>query len=226
MEQALDIASTAALMGDPARARMLLSLMGGRVRPASELARLARVSPQTASSHLAKLQRGGLLAVERHGRYRYYRLAGPDVANVVESLQNLTAVPSDERSSSSDKPLLFARTCYDHLAGKVAVALADALLVGGLLELAADRYHVTSAGERAFTELDVDPRALNQQRRPLAKPCLDWTERRYHVAGALGAALTAQLLQRKWLVRLEGTRAVHLTPVGLVGLKEAFGVRL
>ena len=226
MEQALDIASTAALMGDPARARMLLSLMGGRVRPASELARLAHVSPQTASSHLAKLQRGGLLAVERHGRYRYYCLAGPHVANVIESLQNLTAVPSDERSSSPDEPLLFARTCYDHLAGKVAVALADALLMGDLLELGADRYHVTSAGERAFTELDVDLCALDQQRRRLAKPCLDWTERRYHVAGALGAALTAQLLQRKWLVRLEGTRAVHLTPGGLAGLKEVFGVRL
>ncbi len=205
---------------------MLLSLMGGRVRPASELARLAHVSPQTASSHLAKLQRGGLLAVERHGRYRYYRLAGPDVANVVESLQNLTTVPPDDQKGSSDEPLLFARTCYDHLAGKVAVALADALLVGGLLELGTGRYYVTSTGERAFTELDVDLCALNQQRRPLARPCLDWTERRYHVAGALGAALSARLLQRKWLVRLEGTRAVHLTPGGLAGLKEVFGVRL
>ncbi len=165
MEQVIDLASVATLMGDPARARMLLSLMGSRVRPASELARLARVSPQTASSHLAKLQRGGLLAVERHGRYRYYRLAGPDVANVVESLQNLTAVPSDERSSSSDEPLLFARTCYDHLAGKVAVALADALLAGSFIKLAADRYHITSTGERAFTELDVDLCALDRQRR-------------------------------------------------------------
>ena len=213
-------------MGDPARARILLSLMGGQARPASELARVARVSPQTASAHLAKLQQGGLLTVERHGRYRYYRLAGGAVADVIESLQNLAALPVEETKGASDEPLMFARTCYDHLAGKVAVALADALLAGGFVELEADRYHVTSAGERAFTELDVDLRALARQRRSLAKPCLDWTERRYHVAGALGAALTAQLFHRKWLVRLEGSRAVHLTPGGLEGLENAFGVRL
>ena len=214
-------------MGDPARARILMSLMGGRVRPASELARIARVSPQTASSHLAKLQQGRLLTVKRHGRYRYYRLAGSAVAGAIESVQNLAAYPSEEGRGTSDEPLMFARTCYDHLAGKVEVALADALLSGGLLEFEEDqdRYHVTSSGERVFTELGVDLGASGQ-RRPLAKPCLDWTERRYHVVGALGAALTTQFLDRRWLVRLEGTRAVHLTPKGLEGLKETFGVRL
>ena len=226
MEPALDLASAAALMGDPARARMLLSLMGGRARPASELARVAHISPQTASSHLAKLLHGKLLCVERHGRHRYYRLAGSAVAEAVESLQNLTGVAPVETSATPDEPLLFARTCYDHLAGRVAVALADALLENGSLKGEVNRYEVTSVGERAFTKLDVDLKVLDQQRRPLAKPCLDWTERRYHVAGALGAALTTQLLQRRWLVRLEGTRAVHLTPGGLAGLEEVFGVRL
>ena len=122
---------------------------------------------------------------------------------------------------------MFARTCYDHLAGKVAVALADALLAGGFVELK-DRPLPRHVRRRASSSrrLDVDLRTLARQRRPLAKPCLDWTERRYHVAGALGAALTAQLLRRRWLVRLEETRAVHLTPNGLAGLKETFGVRL
>ena len=165
------------------------------------------------------------MTVERHGRYRYYRLAGGAVADVIESLQNLVTHPTEIKNTSGE-PLMFARTCYDHLAGKVAVALADALLAGGFVELEANRYHVTSHAERAFTELDVDIRTLAQQRRPLAKPCLDWTERRYHVAGALGAALTAQLFHKKWLVRLERSRAVHLTPGGLEGLENTFGVRL
>ena len=225
-----DIAPIAALFGDPARARMLMALMGGCERPASELARVARVTPQTASAHLVKLQQGGLISVQRRGRWRYYRLAGPEVASVVEALQNCSpqqqsATKGAYPSMDKDDALKVCRTCYDHLAGSVAVSLADALLGRNYLELAAKTYQLTAPGEAVLAQLGIDAETL-RKKRTLAKPCLDWTERRPHVGGALGSALLRELLSRKWVVKLEQTRALHLTPAGVRGLQGVFGVRL
>lgn len=224
-----DIASAAALMGDPTRAKILMALMGGRERPASELARLACVSPQTASAHLHKLQLGGLVAVRRRGRYRFYRLSGPEVAAVIESLQNLRGSTAnhefvDARGTSFD--MRFARTCYDHLAGKVAVATTDALVERGAIEASGGEYSVSTAGTEILGRFGIDVIALSTQRRSLIRPCPDWTERRPHLGGAVGAALLRRLLDLSWVVNLEGSRVVHLTPKGLEGLRRAFGVGL
>lgn len=210
---------------------MLLALMGGVARPASELARIAHVTPQTASTHLAKLQQGGLITVQRRGRWRYYRLTGPEVASVIEALQNFSLGKSKgaEKPSANaypDDSLRACRTCYDHLAGYVAVSLADALVERDHLRLAEERYHLTTSGTAVLARLGIDANTLHKVRRTLAKPCPDWTERRPHVGGALGSALLQELLSRKWVVRLERTRAVHLTPNGLAGLQNVFGVRL
>ena len=224
-----DISQAAALFGDPARARMMMALMGGRERPASELARAAHVTPQTASAHLAKLQQGGLTTVQRRGRWRYYRLAGPEVASVIEALQNLCGSGELEGKTCPndhiDDALKVCRTCYDHLAGRVAVSLADALLGRGYLNLEEKTYHITPSGAAALTQLGIDAQTLPKRRTP-AKPCLDWTERRPHVGGALGSAILRTSLERKWVVKLEQTRALHLTPNGLAGLQSVFGVRL
>ncbi len=225
-----DISQAAALFGDPARARMLLALMGGYARPASELARLAHIAPQTASAHLAKLQQGGLITVQRRGRWRYYRLAGPEVAGVIEALQNLCGSGKQAEElhldSQSNDGLKMCRTCYDHLAGCVAVSLADALLGREHLKLAGEIYHLTASGTAVLEQFGIDTAKLDKKRRRLARPCPDWTERRPHIGGALGSALLQELLSRKWLVKLEQTRALHLTPNGLAGLQSVFGVRL
>jgi len=225
-----DIAASAALFGDPARARMLMALMGGCERPASELARLAHIAPQTASAHLAKLQGGGLVAVQQRGRHRYYRLTGPEVASAIEALQNLSAGATEAlcepaRCTPGDG-FRFARTCYDHLAGRVAVALTEALLEHGHLQPGERGFSVTRSGSATLARFGIDVDALAKGQRALAKPCPDWTERRPHLGGALGSALMGQLLGRRWVLRLEQTRALHLTPSGLEGLRATFGVRL
>lgn len=225
-----DIAASAALFGDPARARMLLALMGGCERPASELAGMAHVTPQTASAHLAKLQAGGLVVVQRRGRHRYYRLAGADVASAIEALQNLsertTGTLHEPTGCTLKDGFRFARTCYDHLAGRVAVVLTDALLEHGHLQEGEKSFSVTPSGTATLARFGIDVDALARGRRVLAKPCPDWTERRPHLGGALGSALAQQLLARRWVLRLEQTRALHLTASGLEGLEKAFGVRL
>jgi DNA-binding transcriptional ArsR family regulator len=227
-EHETDIAPVAALFGDPARARMLMALMEGLERPASELAQLAHIAPQTASAHLAKLQEGGLVTVRQRGRWRYYRLAGAEVASAIEALQNLSrgSPPQKRAQRSSEGGLEFARTCYDHLAGYVAVSLTEALLGHGHLEPHEAAYRVTASGWDALATLEIDAQSVSNGSRVLAKPCLDWTERRPHLGGALGVALTRELLGRKWVIKLPDTRAVHLTPGGLAGLERVFGVRL
>lgn len=221
-----DIATVAALFGDPTRARMLSALMGGLERPASELAGLAHVAPPTASAHLAKLLSSGLVTVQQRGRGRFYRLAGPEVASAIEALQILSGKEHDRPSDCAPSGLRFARTCYDHLAGHVAVRLTDALLEHGHVHPDGTAYRVTASGAAALARLELDVTTLAKSRRPLAKPCPDWTERRPHLGGTLGSALAERLFERSWLLRLNGTRAVHLTPRGLEGLRQVFGVRL
>jgi DNA-binding transcriptional ArsR family regulator len=225
-------AEVAALAGDPARAGMLHALMDGRALTATELARAAGVTPQTASSHLARLTVAGLLAVEKQGRHRYHRLASPAVAQMMESIM-LVASRSDGSPRKltvgpRDAALRAARTCYDHLAGRLGVALADALVAGGQVELAKDGGLMTETGLELLARLgiDVDPATARDGRRGrvLCRPCLDWSERRPHLAGAVGAALCTLSFEKGWIRRIEGTRAVAITPKGQRSYRELFGV--
>lgn len=228
-------AQVASLAGDPARAGMLHALMDGRALTASELAHVARITPQTASGHLARMAAAGLLSIEKQGRHRYHRLASPAVAQMIESIMQVASAVEPARRPLSvgprDAALRAARTCYDHLAGRLGVALADALVAGGYAELASDAGLVTDAGLELLGRIGIDVDALQARRgrhaaRVLCRPCLDWSERRPHLAGALGAALCAHSLGNGWVRRIPGTRAVVITPKGQRMFREAFGVRL
>jgi DNA-binding transcriptional ArsR family regulator len=223
-----DLASVASLIGDPARAAMLAALLGGQSLPAGELARCACVSPQTASAHLARLVGGGLLRVSRSGRHRYYQLHSPEVGTALEALAAIApqARVQSLRESQSAGALRFARTCYDHLAGVVGVAVTEGLVDQGVLIVDADTYHVTVDGTSWFARWGIDLEKLRQARRSFARPCLDWSERRYHLAGALGAALAHTLLERAWLVRVAGNRAVRLTEQGRAGLRQELHIEV
>lgn len=221
-----DLAKVASLMGDRTRASILLALLGGAPLSASELAGRARVSPSLASSHLARLLEGRMLEVDRQGRNRYYRLAGVEIARAIEAL--LAIAPerpaTSLRESSHGQALRQARTCYDHLAGELGVALTDALERRHVLERREDAYTVTRSGRTFLREAGVDVESLADRRRPLTRQCLDWTERRPHLAGALGAALADRLFALGWLRRSPGHRALRITGAGLDGLRDVFGV--
>jgi DNA-binding transcriptional ArsR family regulator len=227
MEADKDVAACATLIGDRTRVTMLLALteeLDGL--PASELARRARVSAPTASSHLGKLVGGGLVASQRLGRQRYFRLAGPEVAEALEALA--TIAPSRPVRSLRDEKLgeaiRAARTCYDHLAGRLGVVLTEALERNGAIVSADAGYTVTHRGERALASFGLDIEALRGHRRPLARACLDWSERRFHLAGALGAAVTTRLFDLGWIERVGSGRAVRVTQPGREGLRETFGL--
>jgi len=226
MDADADVAGAAALLADPARVAMLDALLGGRALPAGELAHRAAVTAPTASAHLRRLLDGGLVAVEAQGRHRYYRLAGPAVAETIEAL-SLIARPRPVRSlrqSQRAQALRFARTCYDHLAGVVGVALADSLLRAGALRPAAGRdCEVTPEGEELLGGLGVNVVELRGQRRTFARQCLDWTERTPHLSGALGAALLARPLDLGWLARGRVPRGLVLTEAGRDGLARELG---
>lgn len=226
MKAEANIAATAALMADPTRAQILLSLLDGRALPAGELAHRARVSSSTTSTHLAKLVEGGLLAVEPQGRHRYYRLASPAVGQVIESLATI-APPVAVRSlrdAQTGAAIHFARTCYDHLAGTAGVTLARALLESETLTQAAGAFDVTPAGAERLAAFGVEIAVLRRQRRAFAPCCLDWSERRHHVAGALGAAITSRMFALGWIKRMDASRAVAVTEAGRTGLADTFGV--
>ncbi|MFG3436837.1 ArsR/SmtB family transcription factor [Nonomuraea sp. NPDC047897] len=215
-----DIAPVAALIADPTRAAILTALLGGRALAAGELARLAGVSAATASAHLSRLLDGRLVDVVRQGRHRYYRLAGHEVAEVLEVLARVGTRPPVRslRQSRQARLLEEARTCYDHLAGRAGVGLLDRLRGEGHL----DGEEVTPAGERLLARLGVDVAAARRARRRFAPECLDWTERRAHLGGALGAAVTGALLDLGWYVEGPVPRAVTLTEEGRGGLATLF----
>ncbi len=222
-----NIAFVASLLADPSRAAMCLALVGGEARPAGELAARAGVSAQTASNHLAKLIAGRILRVEQQGRWRYYRLAGVDVGHAVEALAvvapPLPAAYAGDGLNGAARQLRDARTCYSHLAGRLGVALADALVAERWLEEDGRTYRLTSDGLRALRGLGINARGRREQ--PAARRCLDWTERRPHIAGPVGTALATLALDRGWVRRLRGTRAVVVTPVGRAQLRKVFNVR-
>jgi DNA-binding transcriptional ArsR family regulator len=221
------MAEIASLAGDPARANMLARLMDGRALTASELAYVSGVSAPTASGHLAKLAAGGLLAVEKQGRHRYYRLATPDVARMIEQIMIVAGDPAPRlpRIGPAQHALMDARTCYDHIAGKLGVALADTLLSRRYVVLSDDGGEVTAGGERFLAALGIDPGGVAGQR-PYCRACLDWTERRPHIAGKLGTAMARQFFQRKWVERLRDSRALAVTSAGKRMFREHFGLTL
>jgi DNA-binding transcriptional ArsR family regulator len=225
-----DVASVAALIGDPSRAAMLAALADGRALPAGELAAAAGLSLSGASAQLARLTQGGLLTMEREGRHRYYRLAGTQVAAALEGLALLAMTPSRARHRSpATEALRRARTCYDHLAGELGVALAEALEEHGLVKAGeGKRLEVTVAGDRWFSQaLGIETARLIPGRHGVARRCLDWTERRHHVAGPLGAALLHRFRELGWVIQAAGSaRAVKLSRRGATGLSRALDISL
>ena len=227
MTGAMDMAETAALVGDPSRAAMLAALMDGRALTAGELAHIAGVTPATASGHLIKLVNGGLAAGAAQGRHRYYRLGSPAVARILEGLMAVSVLrPERARATPRIDPgLRAARSCYDHLAGALGVALADALVARGAVTLEADAGEITEAGRALLEDFGIALEAPGG-RRPLCRPCLDWSERRPHLAGAVGAALLEHLLALGWITRTATPRQIIVTPAGRLGLRSAFGIAL
>ncbi len=220
------IAPTAALIADSTRAAMLTALLDGRALAAGELAALSGVSPATASAHLARLLEGGMVTVVAQGRHRYYRLAGPEVAEVLEVLARVGARPEIRslRQSRQARLLEEARTCYDHLAGRAGVELLHALLAAGYL-VGEEAFEVTPEGRVELGGLGVDVDAARSTRRRFAPACLDWTERRSHLGGALGAALTCALVDRGWYRRGTARRLVEVTETGKKGIAAIFACK-
>jgi DNA-binding transcriptional ArsR family regulator len=222
-----NIASTAFLISDPARASMLMALVDGHALPAGELAYAAGVTAQTASTHLAKLLAGGLVEVEAQGRHRYYRLGGSHVALLLENLASVTPLsrPRTRPLSADAQKLRFARCCYDHLAGQLGVAITQALERRGVIVAAADKqFEVTSDGIQWFGRMGLNVPELQPTRRGLARQCLDWSERQHHLAGPLGVQWMDLLCTNGLLRRVKATRAVQVTPQGWVWLKEQLGI--
>jgi DNA-binding transcriptional ArsR family regulator len=223
MKDGPSIAPIAALAGDPARANMLAALLSGKALTATELAGEAGVTAQTASSHLSKLETGGLIAGVKQGRHRYFRLADADVAEMLEKMMGVAARAGHLRArpGPSDPAVRKARVCYDHLAGEKGVALFDALCASG--HIAADGTRLTRKGERFLRDFGIDLDGLAQSRRPLCKSCLDWSQRRSHLAGGVGAALLSQITDRGWARRDRNSRAVIFTSQGERMFDKAFG---
>lgn len=221
-------ARLAAAIGDPGRARMLYALLDGRARTSTELAGVAEVTPSTASIHLARLREDGLVTVVPQGKHRFYALAGPDVAAVLESLSVLATGSHRRFVPTTPSHLRAARSCYDHLAGSAGVALHDRIRTLGWITSAraAGAYDLTPKGERGLAELGLDVAAAREARRRFAYACLDWSERRSHLGGSLGAALLSLALSRKWIARAREPRMLRVTPLGQRELAARLGLRV
>jgi DNA-binding transcriptional ArsR family regulator len=223
-----DLATVGRMLGDGHRARFLLALLGGEELTAGELARRSGASSSLASSHLSKLLDAGLVSVRQDGRRRRYRLPGDEVARALEALLAIapTRPASGLRDSVRGDAIKRARTCYDHLAGRLGIGLVDAMERERLLDPRAGSWEITARGEQRLVDLDLDLDGLRRSRRPLLRPCPDWTERRPHVARALGAAITDRLIDDRWIERLPGSRAVRVTERGERRLLSHFGLRV
>lgn len=228
MAEDLDIVTLGALIGQPARAAMLLTLMDGRGRTATELADIAETTRSTASFHLAQLVEGKVIRVERQGRHRYFRLARPEVAELLESLLVVSKAPRAATCQLGPRSthLRQARMCYDHIAGALGIGLIDGLIRSGALLEGSDSFHLTADGERFFDDFGIDVTAARRKRRHFARLCLDWSERRPHLAGALGAALADRLFTLHWIDRDPDGRTLFITTIGQKGFAGVFGVDL
>ncbi|WP_103864069.1 helix-turn-helix transcriptional regulator [Aquimarina sp. I32.4] len=212
----------ASLLGDKSRSIMLWCLLDGRAYTAMELSICADISAQSTSNHLKKLIKANVLSVEKQGRHRYYRYASADVAQVIESMAGLVSL--DENYKRVNKPsqnnITYARTCYDHLAGEIGVRITDALLDNGIVEVLEKKYVVTTEGKNWFKEIGINVDEIMLQKRSFAHPCLDWSERRYHIAGALGASFLTSMLQNDWIRKKKDSREVIVTSIGKVELRK------
>ena len=226
MKDGPNIVGIAALIGDHARAEILTTLMAGQALTATELAQVAGVTKQTVSTHLAKLLDAKLLAVASQGRHRYFRLADRDVAQLLESLMGVAyrAGAVRVRSSPREPALRKARVCYDHLAGELGVLVFDSLEQRRLLLSAGEDPELTAQGRRFCAEIGIDVEALARERRPLCRACLDWSMRRHHLAGAVGAAVLSRCLHLGWARRVGGSRVVSFSAVGERALRERFSL--
>ena len=216
MKEGPDIAQIGALIGDPARANMLTALSGGRALTATELAAAGGITVQTASTHLAKLEAGGLLAQRKQGRHRYFTLADETVGRLIEGMMGFAASRGHLRHQPGPKEpaLRKARICYDHLAGDYGVRMLDSLIAAGSINAVGDGLALTEKGESDLKSIGIDVTGLKSSRRPLCRSCLDWSERRAHLAGSLGKALLSNFFDRGWARRQEGSRSIFFTPEG------------
>ena len=233
MVNANQIAEVGAVVGEPARAAMLAALMDGRALTATELARVAGITPQTASSHLTRLVAARLVKVDRQGRHRYHRLASSEVARMLEGVMQLASGQNDSsrprlRVGPRDQAMRTARTCYDHIAGRLGVAISDALVTQGIVEIDDEAGLITEKGckflSRIGIELPTSADGVRRLTRPICRPCLDWSERRPHLAGRLGAALCSHCLEHGWVRRIKGTRALEITRKGETELRQVLRI--
>ncbi len=222
----LDVSKIAKLLGDASRVEMISSLIDGRSLTARELAQGAGVSASTASFHLGKLVDAGLLVVFAQGRHHFYRLASGEVGEALQALLRITPSGKAKPAARRKTQICFARSCYGHLAGVLGLAVAEALQKKGLIEPKGEEdFVLTAKGARFFTRLDIDLEALRSGRRLFARQCLDWSERKPHLGGALGQAFTDSLIERKWLRKKSGSRELTVTEAGQAGLRKLLGVR-
>jgi len=225
MKEGPDIAQIGALIGDPARANMLTALMSGKALTATELAGTAGITLQTASSHLSKLEAGGLIGQRKQGRHRYFTLSDDEVGLLLESLMGFAASRgfTRHRTGPKDPALRKARVCYNHLAGDYGVRMLDSLVAEEVIAGVGDDLALTVAGNEKMTALGIDLLALTKQRRPVCRTCLDWSERRSHLAGSLGEALLSMFLEKGWARREPDSRAVHFSVSGEKAFSALFG---
>jgi DNA-binding transcriptional ArsR family regulator len=228
MEPDAELATVAALIADRNRARMLITLLSGRPQSGSALAESAGISRSLASAHLKKLTEGGLVRAERNGRQQLYTLAARPVADAIEALMQF-ARPAPVRSLSAStkmRSLRWARMCYDHLAGVVGVAVTEALVERDAIAPLDGNFVLGGEAGAVLGEFGIDVDGLRRQRRPLLRPCLDWTERRHHLAGGMGAAVAGEMSRRGWVLPREASRIVSVTPSGTSGLRDWLGIDL
>lgn len=219
------LSQVAGAIAEPARTKMLCALMDGHARTSTEMAAIAQVSASTASAHLARLKDDGLIQLHTQGRHRYYSLAGPHIAQAMEGLMVISRKSAKAFVPNTPSRLQFARTCYDHMAGTLAVQLHDHFIAAGWL-IGEGTYQLSPSGEKAMLELGIDLPALHAQRRRFACGCLDWSMRRPHLAGALGAALLNSAIRKEWVIQDLDSRALALTPKGRKALVTRFGVQV
>lgn len=229
MSYPLDVAEVGSLLGDPTRAIIMTMSMDGRAHTAGELAYFAQVTPQTISEHLKRLVEGQLLTVVKQGRHKYFRIESPLVAQMMESLGVVAAIQTPPRhrgASRADDAMRSARLCYDHLAGSLAVMLADSLTAKGYVSLEPDGGAVSEKGRAFFTAAGINLEQPKTGRRAFCRPCLDWTERRFHIAGHTGAALARHFMENRWIERVKDSRAVVISDFGRDRFARVFGLNL
>ncbi|RAL20652.1 ArsR/SmtB family transcription factor [Thermoflavimicrobium daqui] len=228
MKNVSHLAIATSLFADPTRAKMLQTLLDARFHTVSELAMSAGVTPQTASYHLAKMLELNIVQVKKYGRHRYYQFISKDMVPIIESL--LCIAPEEKINSlkqfDQNQAIRYARTCYDHLAGKLGVLLTDTLVENNILQKNEDNFILTQTGEKFLINFGINLQSIRKKRRSFARCCLDWSERRHHLAGALGQAILEHLFNLKWIVRLSNTRAVKVTSLGIKEFKQVLSMDL